>query len=128
MEAMIDTWISYVAKRPAVARVALRETASVTPTHTSAIAKHAERLFELATTVINEGVEQGLFRHVNPIRILSAVAGPTVFFVAVMPALGFSSPTAPLEKEELDAHRAEVLGIARRILGTRGPRPAKRGR
>ena len=52
------------------------------------------------------------------------IAGATVFFVAAIPSLVPGLGFDPISPDHLAAHREEVLRILRRLLGTRGPRPA----
>jgi hypothetical protein len=51
------------------------------------------------------------------VHIASLVAGSTVFFVAAMPVLLPGTDFDPLATEQLAAHKREVLGIVRRLLG-----------
>jgi hypothetical protein len=43
--------------------------------------------------------------------------GATVFFVTATPRLDPAWPFDPLSPEQLAAHRRQLLGIARRLLG-----------
>jgi TetR/AcrR family transcriptional regulator len=125
LDAMLAAWIRYIATRPAVGRILLREIASATPGSTPTVARYTGRLSEMAAEVLGEGLDRDVFQEVDNSRFISVVIGPTVFFVTAMPALGLAKPGEMLTDEELDAHTADVLRVARRLLGTKGPRRAR---
>lgn len=130
IEAAVTVWVDYVASRPTMARLLLREVADATPERQPAVVQHARPILAALDHVIREGQEKGIFQPLDPIHLASTIAGATVFFVAATPLLGSDWPHDPLSREQLSAHRAEVLRIARRLLGTPGPRPVsgRRGR
>ena len=57
---------------------------------------------------------------VDPAHLASTVAGATVFFVSAMPTLFPALEFDPLSREQLEAHRSQVLRITRRLLGVPG--------
>ena len=93
------------------------------PERQPAIVEHARPILTALDHVIREGQEKGIFQPLDPIHLASTIAGATVFFVAATPLLGSDWPHDPLSREQLSAHRAEILRIARRLLGTPRPRP-----
>ena len=58
---------------------------------------------------------------IDPIHVASTIAGATVFFVAAMPALLANRGVDLSSPEQLEKHRAQVLRVVQRLLGTRGP-------
>jgi TetR/AcrR family transcriptional regulator len=128
IEATVTAWVDYVGERPTVARLLLREISDATVGHQPAVVAHARPILAAMAEVIRAGQKQGLLQPLDPIHFASTIAGATVFFVAATPLLGADWPHDPLSREQLGAHRAEVLRIARRLLGTHGPRPVPRGK
>jgi TetR/AcrR family transcriptional regulator len=118
----VSAWIDYVGHRPTFARLLLREIAGASDAGGPAMLKHTLPFVALARRALADArAEPGRFHSpVDPAHLASTIAGATVFFVAAMPtlfpALGFD----PLAKEQLDAHRAEVLRITHRLLGVDG--------
>ncbi len=64
---------------------------------------------------------------VDPALLASTIAGGSVFFVAVMPALLPERGLDGTSEERLEALRDAVLRVTRRLLGTQGPRPTRGG-
>ncbi len=121
IEASISAWVDYVGSRPTFARLLLREIADGKPG--KALLTHSAPFVSLAAKVLAEskGDPSAPHPNVDPAHIASTIAGATVFFVSAMPmlypALGFD----PLSRDQLEAHRSEVLKIARRLLDSGGP-------
>jgi hypothetical protein len=77
------------------------------------------------TSAIQEGQRLGLFHPIDSIHFIVTIVGATVFFVTATPRLVPNWPFDPLSPAQLAAHRAELLGISRRLLGT-GIAPPRR--
>jgi hypothetical protein len=75
---------------------------------------------------IREGQRHGLFQPIDPIHLITTIVGATVFLVAAAPHLVQGLTFNPLSPKQLDAHRREVLEIARRLLGS-GTASTRRG-
>jgi TetR/AcrR family transcriptional regulator len=120
IERAVSAWVDFVGERPALARIILREAAGATPERPPAILRHAANFHALAREVLDATRNDPLVRTapIDPVHFTSAIAGATVFFVAAMPVLAPDTGVDPLAPEQLAAHRAEVLRIARRLLGT----------
>jgi TetR/AcrR family transcriptional regulator len=127
IEAAVGAWVDYVAERPALARILLREVADASRDHPPAVVAAAAPFVELVERFRAEMRDDplALARPIDPVHLASAIVGTTVFFVAGMPALvpeGFD----PLSAPHLASHREEVLRLTRRLLGAPGPRPLRR--
>ncbi|HVN85259.1 MAG TPA: TetR/AcrR family transcriptional regulator [Candidatus Binatia bacterium] len=118
IEAIVDTWVGYVAERPAVARLLLWEAADGSQDRVLAAAGNGAAVISTLTRAIQEGQRHGLFHPIDPIHFIFTIVGATVFFVAAMPRMVPSWPFDPLNPRQLAAHRAQLLGISRRLLGT----------
>jgi TetR/AcrR family transcriptional regulator len=127
IEAAVGAWVDYVAARPALARILLREVADGSPAQPPAVLAHARPFVALVERFRDEVRDDPLAqaRPIDPVHLASAIVGTTVFFVAAMPTLvpeGFD----PLSAPHLASHREEVLRLTRRLLGAPGPRPLRR--
>ncbi|MEX2205545.1 MAG: TetR family transcriptional regulator [Myxococcota bacterium] len=120
VERAVSAWVDFVGERPALARIILREAAGATAERPPAILRHAAPFHALGREVVDATGDDPLTRSapIDPVHFASAIAGATVFFIAVMPVLAPRSGIDPLAPEQLAAHRNEVLRIARRLLGT----------
>lgn len=118
VEAIINAWVGYVAERPAVARLLLWEAADGSRDRFLAAAGRGAAVLAALTNAIREGQRQGLFHAIDPVHFIFTIVGATVFFVAATPRLVPEWPFNPLSPEQLAAHRAQLLGISRRLLGT----------
>ncbi len=123
IEAGVCAWVDYVAARPTLARLVLREVADATPDRGPALLEQTRPFVDLIQTHVYDrlqGGDSGL-APVDPLHLASTVAGATVFFVAGVPALVPDLEFDPTSPEHVAAHREQVLFILRRLLGTRGP-------
>ena len=120
IEAIVDAWVGYIWERPTVARLLLWEAADGSQERTSVAAGRGAAVIAALVSAIHEGQRQGLFHPIDPIHFIVTIIGATVFFVTATPRLVPEWPFDPLSPEQLAAHRAELLGISRRLLGTAG--------
>ena len=125
IEDVVDAWVGYVAERPTVARLLLWEAADGSRERIAVAAGRAEAVLSTLTDAIREGQAQGLFHPIDPIHFIFTIVGATVFFVTATPRLVPEWPFDPLSPAQLAAHRAELLGISRRLLGTAGLPPRR---
>jgi TetR/AcrR family transcriptional regulator len=117
LEASLVAWIDYVARRPTVARLILREAATVEPGAVSQFVR-AGRAVEWLRAVIDEGVASGEMKPIiEPYRFMSLMGGVTVFHLAAMPWLTSGAGLRPSRRSELEKHKREILLVARTMLG-----------
>lgn len=127
IEAAVSAWVGYVGRRPSLARLLLREVADAAVARETALLAHTRPFVELVQRVLLGSRDDPLVAR-GPFEaayVASTIAGATVFFVAAMPTLVPDLGFDPLSAERLEDHREHVLRITRRLLGTRGPRPAR---
>jgi len=119
----IESWIDYIAGRPTVARLILREAANVRMGVESPFLHAGREHIAWFAVVIQEGVASGELKPVmEPLRFLSLMAAITVFhFFAAMPWLTQEQAVDPASREEFDRHKREVLQLARGMLGIDSP-------
>lgn len=119
LEAALMGWIDYVAERPSVARLILRETANARPGKVSTFERAAAAL-EWFRAVIDEGIASGeLEPLIEPHRFISLMGAITLFHFAAMPWLVSDEAVDPWSRTELDKHKHEILLVARSMLGIR---------
>ncbi len=116
-EAAIDAWISFLAERPDVARLALRETADARPGRPSPFLQQVLPVLALAEQVARPGQKKRAAGGIDPLHLAITVTGATVFFLLAMPLLGKAMPRAGEQHAQLDQLRREVRGLAHRLLG-----------
>jgi hypothetical protein len=90
-------------------------------------ARHVAPAVELVTRAIREGQATQLFQPIDPIHVIFAVVGATIFFVTAPRTLVPEWPFDPLSPPQLASLRAEVLEITRRLVGARSPLPNPHG-
>jgi TetR/AcrR family transcriptional regulator len=117
--AAVSEWIDYIAARPSTARIVLREVANGRAGHEPPLLRHTRAFHELIARVLASSPDDAtaLVPPVDPVNLASLVAGSSVFFIAAMPALMPGSDFDPLAREHLAAHKREMLGSVRRLLG-----------
>jgi TetR/AcrR family transcriptional regulator len=125
LEAALLGWIDYVAERPSVARLILREAASAQPGVVSQFVRSGSAPVEWFRAVIDEGVAAGeLAPLIEPHRFMSLMGAVTVFHFAAIPWLTLDAPVDPWRGPELEKHKHEILLVARTMLGIEPSTPA----
>ncbi len=122
IEAAISAWVDYVAERPTLARLLLREVADGSADEPPLLVRHTRPFLEMVGKVLERESSESLaaLRRVDPVHLASTICGATVFLVAGIPALLPNLKLDPLSRQQLEKHRDEVLSIARRLLPQRG--------
>jgi TetR/AcrR family transcriptional regulator len=124
IEAALTSWIDFVAERPNVARLILREAANAQPGKTTPFTRAGRGTGDWFRSAIAEGVASGELKpQIEPYRFMSLMFAIAVFHFAAMPWLTLNEPIEPWGPDELEKHRREILQIARGMLGIEpGPR------
>jgi hypothetical protein len=118
LEASLTGWIDYVARRPSVARLILREAASAQPGVASPLVRVSRAPVEWFRAVIDEGVASGELKPLtDPHRFISLMGATTVFHFAAMPWLTHDVPFDPWSPSEIEKLKREILLVARSMLG-----------
>ena len=127
LEASLLGWIDYVARRPTVARLILREAAGAQPGVESPLVRVGRAPVESFRELIDQGVASGELQPLtDPHRFISLMGATTVFHFAAMPWLTTDVPFDPWHRAELEKHKREILLVARTMLGIRSrPRPRR---
>jgi AcrR family transcriptional regulator len=129
LEASLTGWVDYVAQRPTVARLILREAANAQPGAVSPLMRASAVPVELLRRLIDEGVASGELKPlVDPHHFISLMGATTVFHFAAMPWLTMGVPLDPWSRDELEKHKREIVLVARTMLGIGSRPPARRAR
>jgi TetR/AcrR family transcriptional regulator len=120
LEAGVRAWIDYVAGRPTLGRLILREAASAQPGMGSPLASAGRRLVNWLRALIAEGAASGEFElRIDPHRFVSLMGAATIFHYASMSSLTPDVPFDPSDPVELEQHKRELLRMARHMLGSK---------
>ena len=126
LEASLTGWIDYVARRPSVARLILREAASAQPDVVSPFVRAGSAPIEWFRAVIDEGVASGELKPLtDPHRFISLMGATTVFHFAAMPWLTHDVPFDPWNPTEIEKLKREILLVARGMLGIESQPPIR---
>lgn len=118
IETSLTGWIDYVAQRPSVARLILREAASAQPDEVSPFTRAGRGPVESFRAMIDEAVASGEFKPlIDPNRFISLMGATTVFHFAAMPLLTPDGPFDPRSRDALENYKREILLLARTMLG-----------
>jgi TetR/AcrR family transcriptional regulator len=129
IEASMSGWIDYVARRPTVARLILREAASAQKGVASPLMGAGSALVGSFRALIAEGVASGEFKPlIDPHRFISLMGATTFFHFAAMPSLTPDVPFDPSSEVEVEGYKREILQLARCMLGIEPPTEAFRPR
>lgn len=115
LEGMVRASVRAIAKRPALASIALRESMSDDPDLQRRSAPFMDRFVRL----FEEGARTGAIRPVrsDPYHFISAVTGAVLFYVAALPRLVPERPDDHLAADRMDALESDAIEITRRLLG-----------
>jgi len=118
LEASLVSWIDYIARRPSVARLILREAANAQPGTVSQFVRSGSATITWFRSVIDEGMASGELKPIiEPYRFMSLTGAMTVFHFAAIPWLTLGGAIYPWRQDEIEQHKREVLLVARTMLG-----------
>ncbi len=122
LEASLARWTDFVAQRPNVARLILREAAGARPGAATPFTLAGEATGEWFRALLREGIASGEFRpRVEPERFMGLIASIAFFHFAAMSWLTLDEPVDPWSRAELQKHQRELLLVARSLLGIDPP-------
>ena len=118
LEASLTGWIDFVAQRPHVARLILREAAGARPGEATPFLLAGKATGDWFRALLREGTAAGEFRpRVEPDRFMGLIASVAFFHFAAMAWLTHDAPVDPWSRAELEKHKHELLLVARGLLG-----------
>jgi TetR/AcrR family transcriptional regulator len=123
IESSMTDWVDFVAERPTVARLMLREAANAQPGEATPFMRAGRATGDWFRAVIAEGIASGeLAPRIEPYRFMSLMGAVAIFHFAAMPWLALDVPVDPWSRAELEKHKREILLVARGMLGVREER------
>jgi len=117
VERLIGAWVDYAAERPTLARLFMREVADSPRELAPALRQLVDPMFSVVTEGIEKGQNEGAFRKVDPVLVVSILAGATMWFVTDAPLLGGEEARGLSKEEVFSAFRQELIGVTRHLLG-----------
>jgi TetR/AcrR family transcriptional regulator len=125
VDAAVSAWVEYVARRPSLPRLLLREVLDAGG-EAPVLRAQTEPFFALVQRVLarSGGDPHVGDPHLDPAHLASAVAGTSVFYLTALPAL-VPELGGELSPERLRHHREQLLRLVRRLIGAprRAPKP-----
>jgi len=122
LEASLAGWIDFVAQRPNVARLILREAANARPGEATPFTLAGEATGDWFRALLDDGIASGEFRpRVELDRFMGLIASIAFFHFAAMAWLTLDEPVDPWSRGELEKHKRELLLVARGLLGIEAP-------
>jgi TetR/AcrR family transcriptional regulator len=122
LEQTIDAWIDFTHSRPAFFRIVMRELADGVNERTRPFAERALPVIAAVGSLIELGSSTESLHPINPFHFMMTTAGASAFLVLGDTML---APESTLQGTvTLEQHRALLLKLMRRLLGTHGPRAA----
>ncbi len=122
LEASLAGWIEFVAQRPNVARLILREAAGARPGEPTPFTLAGAATGDWFRALLDEGIASSEFRpKVEPDRFMGLIASVAFFHFAAMAWLTLDEPVDPFDRDELEQHKRELLLVARGLLGIDAP-------
>jgi len=123
LEASLTGWIDFVAQRPNVARLILREAANARPGEETPFILAGKATGDWFRALLRDGIASGAFRpRVEPERFMGLIASIAFFHFAAMTWLTLEEPVDPWSRGELEKHKQELRLVARNLLGIDGSR------
>jgi len=121
LERITVVWLRYLAERPALSRIVLREAAESSPL-SAVLADGIRPLVKAILDVVVEGQRRKEFDPVDPIRFILTIAGSTIFYDIFSQLLNVKPQHDPETLDIPAGHTNDVLRILRRLVGTRSLR------
>jgi TetR/AcrR family transcriptional regulator len=115
IEAAVSAWVEYVARRPSLPRLLLREVLDAG--EAPVLRGVTQPFFALVERVLARSGRDPLLSgaSLDPAHLASAVAGTSVFYLTALPAL-VPELGEPISPERLRDHKEQLLRVTRRLI------------
>jgi AcrR family transcriptional regulator len=124
LEDTIDEWLDVITARPALVRIMLRELADGVSEHSRSFARRALSLFDEVGRVIAAGQAEHELRPMSGLHAMMVLTGASVFLTLGGALVSTGDGERFPVIADRNQHRAMLVTIYRKLLGTRGPRRA----
>ncbi|HSM88087.1 MAG TPA: TetR/AcrR family transcriptional regulator [Candidatus Limnocylindrales bacterium] len=110
----VEAHFDYIASSPGYPRLVQREFMRTTGKALSPVAgrileRFAKPIYGKLSALINQGMESGEFRKVDPWHTMTSILGTILFYFISLPAQQVMRPGDPMSPERVAARRASVL-------------------
>jgi TetR/AcrR family transcriptional regulator len=120
-EGVVRAWVDYARERPTLSRLFMREVADSQGELRPDVQRHVNPMFSRVMESVEAGQASGDFRPIDPVHLVSILAGAIVWFVTHAPLLGDEPRGNDTSPESFSAYRDELIGVTRYLLDTRPP-------
>ena len=122
LERTVDEWLDFVAERPALVRLMLRELADGVNDHSRPFAERAMFVLDAIGDVVTKGQADHALRQTNALHVLMIIAGASTFLLLGGSLINPSATERFPPIVDRAQHRELLIAIFRKFLGTHGPR------
>lgn len=127
LEDVIDAWLDFVAERPALIRIMLRELADGVSEHSRPLAERVVPIIQALAEVIAAGQAEGALRRTSTLHVLMILGGASSFLTLGGTIYALDATERFPTMVDRAQHRELLISILRKLLGTGGPRPVTDG-
>ncbi len=122
LERTVDEWLDFVAERPALVRLMLRELADGVNDHSRPFAERAMSVISALDDVITAGQAEHALRQTNGLHVMMIIGGASTFLLLGGSLINASATERFPPIVDRAQHRELLIAIFRKFLGTHGPR------
>jgi TetR/AcrR family transcriptional regulator len=119
LERTVDAWLDFVAERPCILPIMLRELADGVRGTARPYAERAKHVVAALSQVIDAGQAERALRQTDGVPVLMVVAGASAFLTLGGVLIATEGPPAIADRAQ---QRELLLTLFRKLLGTCGPR------
>jgi AcrR family transcriptional regulator len=116
IERVIAAWFDYATERPTLGRLFIREVASAEDALRPEVQRLAAPMYAAFLDTIEQGQRDGEFRRIDATHVANILSGATIWLITGAQLMGGDDTDSRAER--LAQHRAELVGVARYLLGT----------
>jgi len=119
IERVVVAWFDYAAERPALGRLFIREVAEADEALRPEVERLAAPMYAAFLDTIGEGQRTGELRGIDATHVANILSGATIWLSSGAHLLGGDESRSRARR--LAQYRDELVGVARYLLGIRGP-------
>ena len=124
LEDTIDEWLDVITARPALIRIMLRELADGVSEHSRSFARRALSVLDEVGQVIAAGQAEHELRPMSGLHVMMVLTGASAFLTLGGALVSTGGGERFPVIADRNQHRAVLVTMYRKLLGTRGPRRA----
>jgi TetR/AcrR family transcriptional regulator len=128
LERTVDAWLDFVAARPAILPIMLRELADGVTDGSRPFAERAKPVFAAFNEVISAGQAAGTLRRTDGVQVLMMLGGASTFLTLGGTVVASAGAVEQPAIADRGRQRELLVAVFRKLLGTRGPGRVVAGR